>query len=193
MTGFIHPSADVEEGAVISEGVSLWQWVKVRTEASIGPDTSVGGGAYVGKGVRVGARCKVQNLAQLFEGTQIGDNVFVGPGAILANDKHPRATTPEGRRLNEDGWKRSGVIVGDGASIGAGGLVLPGVSLGAWCVVGAGAVVTRNVDAHSIVTGSPARHVGLACVCGHVVEEFRDCESCGRSSVSALPALQRES
>ena len=165
----IHPTAEVEEGAQIGEGTRIWHHAHVRTGATIGANCILGYGVYVDAGVRIGDNCKLQNRVSVYQGVTIEDGVFVGPHVAFTNDKHPRAITPDGHLSTDDDWAVSPIIVRSGASIGAGAVILPGVTLGNWCLVGAGAVVSRNVPDHGIVTGNPARLKGYACKCGHTL------------------------
>lgn len=175
----VDPSAVVEASAVVGPGVLVRRLSHVREGARIAAETRIGAGVYVGAGVVVGARCKVQNGAQLFEGTVLGDRVFVGPGVILTNDRHPRAVGPDGRLQAAADWDEVGVTVHEGASIGAGVVVVAGVTIGAWAMVGAGAVVTRDVDPYALVVGNPARPVGRVCRCGTTVHRSAACDRCG--------------
>jgi len=183
---FVHPSAVVEEGASVGSGTSVWHQAHVRSGARVGERCTLGKGVYVGAGVTVGERCKIQNHAMLFEGSNLGDGVFVGPGAQLANDRYPRAITPDGEPKGTDDWELGRVTVESGASIGAGAIVVPEATIGRWAMVGAGAVVTHNVARHELVAGNPARHVGYVCSCGRRLMHAGDgdtwtCKECGRS------------
>ena len=161
MTGTrIHPSADVDQSAIVGDGCKIWHLAQVREGTSLGNDCVVGRGAYLGPGVRVGANVKIQNYALVYEPAVIGKYAFIGPAAVLTNDRNPRSTDPSGRlKLTKD-WDPSGVLVGIGASIGARAVVLAGVSVGEWALVGAGAVVLRDIPAHGLVVGNPAVQVG---------------------------------
>jgi UDP-2-acetamido-3-amino-2,3-dideoxy-glucuronate N-acetyltransferase len=153
-------TADVDETAEIGAGSAIWHLAQVRERAVIGRSCVVARGAYVGVGVRLGDNCKIQNYALLYEPAELGHGVFVGPGAILTNDRHPRAVGPDGGLKDSAGWEAVGVIVEDGASIGARAVCVAPVRIGAWSMVAAGAVVTRDVPPFALVAGVPARRVG---------------------------------
>jgi len=124
---------------------------------SIGDDTSVGPFVEIQRGATIGARCKVSSHAFICDGVAIGDDVFVGHGVIFINDKVPRATTPEGALKGDADWTLLRTVVERGASLGSGALILGGVRIGERALIGAGAVVTRNVAPDEIVAGIPAR------------------------------------
>ena len=143
----------------MGDGTVVWGLAQIREGAVLGADCIVGRGAYVGPGVRMGSRCKIQNAALVYEPARLGDGVFIGPGAVLTNDTRPRAVNPDGSLKGAAQWTPVGVTVAEGASIGAGAVCVAPVEIGAWAMVAAGAVVTRAVAAHSLVTGTPARHL----------------------------------
>ena len=116
---FIDSTARVEHGAVIGAGTRVWARTHVRSGARIGRDCVIGSGVTVDLDVVIGDRCKVQNGALIYKGVQLGDGVFVGPAAVLTNDRHPRAITPDDELLSTDDWQLSTIVVGHGASIGA--------------------------------------------------------------------------
>lgn len=185
----IHPTADVSDAAELGPGTSVWNQSQVRERARLGRECIVGKDVYVDFEVVVGDRCKIQNGAQLFHGLALGDGVFVGPGVIFTNDLRPRAVTPEGALKGPSDWTVGATRVEDGAAIGAGAIVLPGVRVGRWAMIAAGAVVTRDVPAHGLVAGSPARQIGWVCACGEkaaAAGETARC-ACGRS-FSVAPA-----
>jgi acetyltransferase-like isoleucine patch superfamily enzyme len=116
-------------------------------------------GVYVGPGVVIGQNCKIQNYAMIYDPAHIGEGVFIGPGAILTNDKNPSAVSSDGKAKVATDWIMSKVVVGDGASLGAGSICVAPINVGAHAMVGAGAVVTRDVPPHSVVVGVPARSI----------------------------------
>lgn len=152
--------SEVSQLARISDGVKIWAFSKVCDDAQVGKNTIVGRSVYVGPGVLIGANCKIQNGALLYEPAQLGNGVFIGPGVILTNDLNPRAITTKFELKSQADWKKQGVIIGDGASIGAGSVCVAPVNVGKWAMVGAGSVVIRDVPDHAIVVGNPAVQIG---------------------------------
>lgn len=156
----IAPTADVDASASIGAGAKIWHLAQVREGAVIGDRSIVGRGAYIDHGVHVGEDCKIQNYALVYAPAELADGVFIGPAAVLTNDLYPRAIDPDGALKTADDWNPAGVRIGKGAAIGARAVVLPGVDIGEWAMVAAGAVVTRPVPAYALVVGVPARRVG---------------------------------
>ena len=149
----IHHTAVVEPSAVLGPGARVWHFCHVMEGARIGARSVLGQGCFVGRGVRVGTGVRVQNHVSLFEGVELEDDVFVGPSVVFTNVLNPRAERP---RKGE--FRRT--LVRRGATIGANATILPGVVLGEYSFVGAGAVVRQDVAPHAIVVGVPARHHG---------------------------------
>jgi UDP-2-acetamido-3-amino-2,3-dideoxy-glucuronate N-acetyltransferase len=123
---------------------------------SIGDETRVGPFVEIQRGARIGARCKIQSHTFVCDGVHIGDRVFVGHGVKFVNDKRPRATRDSGALQTDDDWELIETVVEDGASIGSAAVILGGVRIGSGALVGAGAVVTRDVPAGTTVAGNPA-------------------------------------
>lgn len=184
MSTTIYPTADVSKDAQIGDGTRVWHEAQVREGARIGRECIIGKGVYIDKDVVIGDRCKIQNRASLFHGLTLEDGVFVGPHAIFANDRFPRAVNPDGSPKSDADWHVEPIVVHHGASIGAGAVVLPGVTIGPWAMIGAGSVVTADVPAHAIVRGNPARMAGWACVCGRPLvtadTHMYHCAACDR-------------
>ena len=162
----VHASADLEDDVSVGAGTSIWHRAQVRTGARIGRDCVIGRDVFIDEGVPIGDRVKIQNGALIYHGVTVGDGVFIGPGAILTNDRHPRAITSAGDLARAADWEVSPIHLADGASIGAGAVIVAGCDVGPFGMVGAGAVVTREVPAHALVAGNPARVLGWVCACG---------------------------
>jgi UDP-2-acetamido-3-amino-2,3-dideoxy-glucuronate N-acetyltransferase len=159
-SGRIAPTADVDPRATVGAGTLVWHLAQIREDAVVGEECIIGRGAYLGPGVRLGRRCKVQNHALIYEPAVLADGVFVGPAVVLTNDLFPRAVTPDGTLKGADDWHAVGVVVHEGAAIGARAVCVAPLTIGRWATVAAGAVVTRDVADFALVAGVPARRVG---------------------------------
>jgi UDP-2-acetamido-3-amino-2,3-dideoxy-glucuronate N-acetyltransferase len=138
------------EGVIVNAFTNLYG-------CAIGDETRIGPFVEIQRGVTVGARCKISSHTFICTGVEIEDEVFVGHGVVFVNDRFPRATTDDGRLQTDDDWTVMRVLVRRRASIGSGAVILGGVEIGEHAVVGAGAVVTRDVAPGAVVVGSPAR------------------------------------
>ncbi|MBV9546898.1 MAG: N-acetyltransferase, partial [Chloroflexi bacterium] len=141
----IHPTAEVSPGARLGPGVRVWRQAHIREDAEIGAGSIIGAEVYVGVGVRLGRNCKVQNQALLYEGLTAGDGVFIGPQVCFTNDLLPRAVNPDMSLKSTDDWELGRIVVEDGASVGASTVVITGVRIGRWALVGAGSLVRHDV------------------------------------------------
>ena len=178
---FIHPTAIVSPQARIGEGTKIWHQAQVREGATLGRHCIVGKGVYIDINVTIGDNVKIQNGASVYHGVTLEDGVFVGPGVVLTNDKFPRAINPDGTLKSDADWEVSPILVRRGASLGAGAVILPGVTIGQFAMVAAGAVVTRDVPDYGLAIGNPARLRGFVCPCGHRLQEV------GATGQSPLP------
>lgn len=184
----IHPTAEVSPQASIGPGTSVWNQAQVREGARIGAGCVIGKNAYVDFDVIIGDRVKVGNNVSLFHGVSVEDGVFIGPHVCFTNDRVPRAINPDGSFKGTDDWEVGPIVVRYGAALGAASVILPGVTIGRWALVGSGSVVTRDVADHELVAGNPARRLGSACMCGQPLRDAADgspfagdCPSCGRA------------
>ena len=148
----------VAPDVVLGRDVKLYAFVNLYG-CRLGDETRVGTFVEIQKGVTVGARCKISSHTFICEGVTIEDEVFVGHGVMFTNDRLPRATRPDGAPQTEADWKLERTVVRRGASIGSNATILCGLEIGERAVVGAGAVVTKNVPAGAVVAGNPAREI----------------------------------
>jgi UDP-2-acetamido-3-amino-2,3-dideoxy-glucuronate N-acetyltransferase len=191
----IHPTADVSDQAQIGDGTQIWHQAQVRERAKVGRNCILSKGVYVDFDVQIGDRCKLQNGAYVYHGATLEDGVLVGPGAILTNDRLPRAINPDGSLKAGTDWEVGQIYVKQGASLGAGSIILPDVTIGEFALVGAGAVVTHSVPDHGLVVGVPARLIGYVCRCGQQLtpadrETMWDHFKCATCNVTyQLPSL----
>lgn len=164
---FIHPTADVSRGAHVGAGSRIWHQAQVREGARVGVECILGKNVYVDADVELGDRVKVENNACIYRGVTIEDGVFIGPHVCFTNDMWPRAIGVDGSLKGTGTWTVGRIVVQAGASVGASSVILPGVTIGTFAVVGAGSVVTRSVPDQALVYGNPARQRGYVCRCGH--------------------------
>jgi len=153
---FVHPTATIDPGALIGKGTKVWHYCHVSARAVIGEQCVLGQNVYVGPSVRIGNGVKIQNNVSVYEGVTLEDNVFCGPSCVFTNDKYPRATVD-----NRRSWKKT--LVRKGAVIGANATVVCGITIGYNALVGAGAVVTKDVPDSAVVYGNPAREGDAKC------------------------------
>ena len=174
----VHTSALVDDGARIGAGTRIWHWVHVSAGARIGERCSFGQGVYIGNRVEIGDNVRVQNNVSIYDDVTLEDDVFCGPSMVFTNVINPRAHVPR-----KDEYRATRVC--RGASIGANATIVCGVTVGAYAMIGAGAVVARDVLPHALMTGVPARRSGWVCWCG-VKLAGRDrvrCPACDRHYV----------
>lgn len=171
MGAFIAPGADVDERAIIGDGSKVWHLAQVREDAVLGEGCIIGRGAYIGTGVRLGDNCKVQNYALVYEPAVLDDGVFIGPAVVLTNDTYPRSINPDGSLKSAHDWEPVGVTIKTGASIGARATCVAPVTIGAWAMVAAGAVVVKDVPDYALVAGVPARRLGWVGTAGQPLRE----------------------
>ncbi len=171
---FIHRSSFVDDDVEIGDGTKIWHFCHIQSGARIGKKCSFGQNVNVSNNVKIGDGVKVQNNVSLYEGVELEDYVFCGPSCVFTNDLTPRARYPKGSA----GYKKT--LVKHDASIGANATIVCGHTIGEYALIAAGAVVTKNVPAHALMAGIPAKRIGWACECGAVLPENLKCQ-CGRA------------
>jgi len=164
---FVHDSAYVDEHCEIGGGTKIWHFSHVRENVKIGGGCTFGQNVYIGKGVKVGSNVKVQNNVSIYTGCKIEDDVFLGPSCVLTNVTNPRSQVDRQSLYETTHFRR-------GATIGANATVVCGISLGRYCFVGAGAVVTEDVPDYALVLGNPGRQKGWMSRHGHVLKDPDD-------------------
>jgi UDP-2-acetamido-3-amino-2,3-dideoxy-glucuronate N-acetyltransferase len=183
----IHESALVEQGAQIGEGTRVWHMVQIRPGALVGKNCNIGRGVFIDSHVQIGDKVKIQNYVSVYEGVTIEDGVFVGPHAVFTNDKIPRAVTPEMEFKATTDWVVVPTLIREGAAIGANSVIVCGVTVGRWAMIGSGSVVTKDIPDYGLVVGNPARLIDYVCPDGQRLHvdpanppEVTTCPTCGR-------------
>ena len=169
---FVHPQG-LCDSSQVGPRTRVWAFAHIVNGAQVGSDCNICDGAFIENGAVVGDRVTVKNQVMIFEGVTVEDDVFLGPGVIFTNDLRPRAA------IKRSGGALLPTTVRRGATLGAGVVVVCGVTIGAHAFVGAGAVVAKDVPDFGFVVGNPGRVIGWACICGHRLDSFLGCE-CGR-------------
>lgn len=159
---FIHPSANVSSSVTIGDNSKIWINSQIRENVTIGENCIISKDTYIDFGVSIGNNCKLQNGVSVYHGVTLEDDVFVGPYAVFTNDKVPRA-------FNAD-WQVTPTLIKKGTSIGANATIVCGVTLGEYCMIAAGSVVTKDVEPYSLVIGNPARHFSYVDKMGNKVQ-----------------------
>ena len=160
---FVHESAVVDEGAIIGKGSKIWHFCHIMKGASLGEGCKLGQNVFVGDGVKLGNNVKIQNNVSVYSGVTCEDDVFLGPSMVFTNVRNPRSAVVRQGQYSETYLER-------GVSIGANATIVCGVRLGAFCFIGAGAVVTQDVPAYALLVGNPARQLGWMSEYGHRLE-----------------------
>lgn len=171
---FVHESSFIDDGVIIGDNTKVWHFCHVQKGAVIGCNCSLGQNVNVSNNVKIGNGVKIQNNVSVYEGVELEDYVFCGPSMVFTNDLTPRAKYPKGSA----NYKKT--VVRKGATIGANATVVCGNELGEWSTIAAGAVVTKNVPAHALMAGVPAKQIGWVCECGQVLDDEYKCPDCGR-------------
>jgi UDP-2-acetamido-3-amino-2,3-dideoxy-glucuronate N-acetyltransferase len=182
---WIHPLAEVEPGAELGPGTRVWRFSHVASGARIGAGCVIGQNVAIASGAVVGDRCKIQNNVSLYAGVVLENGVFCGPSCVFTNVTTPRAEIDRKAEFRP-------TLVRRGATIGANATIVCGVTLGAWCLVAAGAVITRDVPPLALMAGVPARRIGWVSHAGEVLGEDLVCPRTGDRYAERLQGPDRE-
>ena len=174
---FVHPSSIVDDGARIGKGAKIWHFSHVMKGAVVGKKCVLGQGVFVGSGVKIGNGCKIQNNVSVYQSVTLEDDVFCGPSCVFTNVYNPRAFIERKHEFLP-------TLVKKGTTVGANATIVCGVTIGRYALVGAGAVVKKDVPDYALVVGVPARQIGWICRCGVKLKAPQEsaevkCESCG--------------
>lgn len=177
----IHPTAIVESDH-IGPGTRIWAFAHIMAGARIGRDCNICDQAYIEGGAIIGDGVVVKNRALIYNGVTIEDASFIGPAVVFTNDKSPRSRHLEEAReryVAQENWLET-TRVGRGVAIGAGAVIVCGITIGGYATIGAGAVLTRDAEPHGLYVGSPAVRIGYVCRCGRRLSAALVCTTCGR-------------
>lgn len=178
---YIHPTAVIDNGAIIGNGCHIWHFVHIMEGAVLGNSCNIGQNVMIAGSAIIGNNVKIQNNVSVYEGVEIEDGVFCGPSCVFTNDLTPRAS------LRRE-YKKT--VVKRGASIGANATVVCGHTVGRYALVAAGAVVTDDVPDYALVMGVPAKQKGWVCQCGYELSETLKCPECSKQYVLADGTLE---
>ena len=178
---WVHKNAEIQKGAKIGKGTKIWQNCQILKGAKIGENCTLGHNCFVGSKAKLGKGVKVESNVDVWDLVALGDYVFIGSSVAFTNDKNPRAKYPKSKYPKYGKWLPT--FVKEGATVGANATIICGNTIGKWAMIGAGAVVTRDVPDYAIVVGIPAKVVGWICECGNKIE-FKEnktvCKICKR-------------
>lgn len=175
MKYWAHETSIIGQDAIIGDNTRVWQFCNIMSDACIGTDCNIGQNVFIESGVRIGNRVKIKNNIALYKGVICEDDVFLGPNCVFTNVVNPRSFIEKKAEFKQ-------TVIKHGATVGANSTLICGHIIGEFALVGAGSVVTHDVDPHELVMGNPAKHAGYVCRCGETLEEREaeyTCPGCG--------------
>lgn len=179
---FVHSTSCIDDNVIIGKGTKIWHFSHIQSGAKIGDDCVMGQNVNVSNDVVIGNRCKLQNNVSVYDGVTLEDDVFCGPSMVFTNDLRPRA-------FIKDISKYGKTILRKGCSVGANATIVCGHEIGKFAMIAAGAVVTKDVKAHALMGGVPAKQLGWVCECGNILNEQFECKTCGKAYVESKMGL----
>lgn len=171
---YVHESSIIDTDVEIGDGTKIWHFSHIQSGAKIGKNCSLGQNVNISSNVKMGNGVKIQNNVSVYEGVELEDYVFCGPSMVFTNDFTPRSRYPKGRER----YKRT--LVKHDATLGANCTIVCGHIVGEFAMIAAGAVITKNVPAHALMAGVPAKQIGWVCECGQTLDENLRCSDCGK-------------
>lgn len=180
---FVHPTAVIDVDVDVGAGCKIWHYSHLCEGARLGPHCVLGQNVMIGPRVRIGARCKIQNNVSIYEAVTLEDEVFCGPSCVFTNVLTPRAFVERKAEF-------APTLVRRGATIGANATIICGVTIGRYAMIGAGAVVTRDVPDYALVVGNPARRRGWVSRTGEVLGRDLACPRTGERYCERDGALE---
>ena len=187
---FAHETAIIDNNVNIGRGTKIWHFCHILKGTSIGENCILGQNVMAGPDVIIGSGCKIQNNVSLYKGIKLEKNVFCGPSMVFTNVINPRASIER-----KDEFKET--LVKEGASLGANCTIVCRNTIGRYAIIGAGAVVTKNIDDYALVVGVPARKIGYACECGEILTKKLDfsgtikCKRCSLNYIQFKEKIER--
>jgi len=179
---FRHPKALIARGAKIGDKTRVWAFTNIQKGAQIGKNCNICDTCFIESGAKVGNKVTLKNGVNVFSGITLEDDVFCGANTAFINDRYPRSH-------RHDPWMLEKTLVKKGATIGSNAVIMCGITIGEYALIGAGSVVTLDVPAHTIVAGKPARAFGYVCGCGRKLSPQLKCV-CGQAYVRRENTLQ---
>lgn len=173
-TVFVHETACLDDQVSLGGGTKIWHFTHILSGSVVGENCNIGQNVVIGPDVRIGKGCKIQNNVSVYKGVTLEDDVFCGPSMVFTNVFNPRAHI---RRMDE----ARPTLVRQGATIGANATIVCGITVGRYALIGAGAVVTRDVPDFALIYGNPARQHGWVCACGEKLPKDLRCPACGKT------------
>jgi len=167
MDYFIHTSSFIDDNVSIGKNTKIWHFCHILSGSLIGENCTIGQNVVIGPEVRIGHNCKIQNNVSIYKGVELEDDVFCGPSMVFTNVINPRAFI-----VRKDEFRKT--LLKKGCSVGANATIICGVTIGRYALVGAGSVVSRDVDDYSLMAGVPAPRIGWVCKCGNTLKNTVD-------------------
>ena len=171
---FVHESSYIDTPCTIGKGTRIWHFCHIQRDAIIGENCTLGQNVNIGPGVILGNGVKIQNNVSVYQGVELQDYVFCGPSVVFTNVINPRSQYS----INPGDYK--GTVIKRGATLGANSTIVCGHIIGAYALIGAGSLVTRDVPDYALMMGSPAKQRGWVCKCGQSLTPQLSCPHCGK-------------